>query len=131
MGLELLTSEQRRFFEDLLAFLRDELEARKDPAAAEQRAEMFGALAGDVGRTQVLKDKRLAEEGFVYLAKRGEKYLKHVDELSPRTCRASWPRWNPPRPSAGSTRRASETSTSSSTAGASCLPPTPETRERR
>lgn len=83
MGSELLTGEQRRFFEELLAFLRDELEARKDPAAAEQRVEMFGALAGDAGRTQVLKDKRLAEEGFVYLAKRGEKYLKHVDELSP------------------------------------------------
>lgn len=83
MGSELLTGEQRRFFEELLAFLRDELEARKDPVAAGQRAKMFGALAGEAGRAQALKDKRLAEEGFVYLAERGEKYLKHVDEISP------------------------------------------------
>ncbi len=82
MGSEFLTGEQRRFFEELLAYLRDELEARKDPAGAEQRGEMFGALAGEAGRAQVLKDQRLAEEGFVYLAERGEKYLKHLDELS-------------------------------------------------
>ena len=83
MSSEPLNGEQQRFFEELLAYLRDELEARKDPAAAEQRAEMFGALAGEAGRAQALKDKSLAEEGFVYLAERGEKYLKHVDELSP------------------------------------------------
>ena len=83
MSSELLTGEQQRFFEELLAYLRDELKARKDPTAAEQRAEMFGALAGEAGRAQALKDKSLAEEGFVYLAERGEKYLKHVDELSP------------------------------------------------
>ena len=83
MGSEPLIGEQRRFFEELLAYLRDELEARKDPVAAEQRAKMFGALAGEAGRAQALKDKRLAEGGFVYLAERGEKYLKHVDELSP------------------------------------------------
>jgi hypothetical protein len=29
---------------------------------------MFEALAGEAGRAQALKDKRLAEEGFVYLA---------------------------------------------------------------
>lgn len=83
MGSGFPTGEQRRFFEELLAYLRDELEARKHPVGAEQRAEMFGALAGEAGRAQVLKDKRLAEEGFVYLAERGEKYLKHLDELSP------------------------------------------------
>ena len=83
MGSGFPTGEQRRFFEELLAYLRDELEARKDPAGAEQRGEMFGALAGEEGRAQVLKDQRLAEEGFVYLAERGEKYLKHLDELSP------------------------------------------------
>ena len=64
-------------------YLRDELEARKDPEGAEQRAQMFEALAGEAGRAQALKDKRLAEEGFVYLAERGEKYLKHVEELFP------------------------------------------------
>jgi hypothetical protein len=83
LGSGFPTGEQRRFFEELLAYLRDELEARKDPAGAEQRGEMFGALAGEAGRAQVLKDQRLAEEGFVYLAERGEKYLKHLDELSP------------------------------------------------
>ena len=83
MGSGFPSGEQRRFFEELLAYLRDELDARKDPAGAEQRAEMFAALAGEAGRDQALKDKRLAEEGFVYLAERGEKYLKHVDELSP------------------------------------------------
>jgi hypothetical protein len=83
LGSESLTGEQRRFFEELLAYLHDELEARRDPEGAEQRAEMFGALAGEAGRAQALKDKRLAEEGFVYLAERGEKYLKHVEELSP------------------------------------------------
>lgn len=83
MGSGFPTGEQRRFFEELLAYLRDELEARKNPAGVEQRAEMFGALAGEAGRAQVLKDQRLAEEGFVYLAERGEKYLKHLDELSP------------------------------------------------
>ena len=41
-----LTGEQRRFFEDLLAYLRDELEARKDPEAAEQRARMFAPSPG-------------------------------------------------------------------------------------
>ena len=65
MSSELLTGEQQRFFEELLAYLRDELEARKDPAAAEQRAEMFGALAGEAGGGQGPKDKKLAGEGFV------------------------------------------------------------------
>ena len=77
------TEEQRRFFEDLLAYLRDELEARKDPEAAEQRARMFASLAGEAGRTQVLEDKRLAEGGFVYLFEEGERRIRRVDELSP------------------------------------------------
>ncbi len=75
--------EQRRFFEDLLAYLRDELEARKDPEAAEQRARMFASLAGEAGRTQVMEDKRLAEGGFVYLFEEGERRIRRVDELSP------------------------------------------------
>lgn len=83
MGEWPLTEEQRRFFEDLLAYLRDELEARKDPEAAEQRARMFASLAGEAGRTQVLEDKRLAEGGFVYLFGEGERRTRRVDELSP------------------------------------------------
>ncbi len=83
MGKCSLTEQQRRFFEDLLAYLRDELEARKDPEAAEQRARMFASLAGEVGEAQVLEDKRLAEEGFVYLFEEGKRRTKRMDELSP------------------------------------------------
>jgi hypothetical protein len=78
-----LTGEQRRFFEKLLTYLRDELEDRKDPEATEQRARMFASLAGEAGRDWALKDQRFAEQGLVYLARRGKKYLKHIDELSP------------------------------------------------
>ncbi|MCA1738235.1 MAG: hypothetical protein LC740_05210 [Actinobacteria bacterium] len=42
-----MTEEQRRFFEELLAYLRDELKARKDPEDTEQRARMFASLAGE------------------------------------------------------------------------------------
>jgi hypothetical protein len=76
------TEEQRRFFEDLLAYLRDELEARKDPEAAEQRARMFASLAGEAGRAQVLEDKRLAEEGFVYLFEEGKRLSRRVGDLT-------------------------------------------------
>lgn len=78
-----LIQEQRRFFEDLLAYLRDELEARKDPEAAEQRARMFASLAGEAGRDQVLEDKRLAEAGFVYLFEEGKRRVRLLEELSP------------------------------------------------
>ena len=76
------TEEQRRFLEDLLAYLRDELEARKDPEAAEQRARMFASLAGEAGRAQVLEDKRLAEEGFVYLFEEGKRLSRRVGDLT-------------------------------------------------
>jgi hypothetical protein len=78
----LLTGEQRRFFEELLAYLRNELEARKDPEAVEQRIRMFAALAGEAGRAWVLRDQRFAEEGFVYLSEEGKQRIKHIDELS-------------------------------------------------
>ncbi len=78
-----LTGEQRRFFEELLAYLREELEARKDPEGVEQRVRMFASLAGEAGKDQVLRDKRFAEEGFVYLSEKGERRLKHIDELTP------------------------------------------------
>ena len=76
------TGEQRRFFEELLAYLRDELKARKDLEAVVQRVQMFTSLAGEEGKARVLEDKRLAEEGFVYLSEKGKRYLKHVDELT-------------------------------------------------
>ncbi len=77
-----VTGEQWRFFEELLAYLREELEARRDPEGVEQRIRMFVSLAGEAGRDQVLKDKRLAEEGFVYLSEKGERRLRHIDELT-------------------------------------------------
>ncbi len=83
MSKRSLTGEQRRFFKDLLAYLRDELEARKDPEAAEQRARMFASLAGEAGRTQVLEDKRLAEAGLVYLFEEGKRRTKPMGALSP------------------------------------------------
>lgn len=83
MDKESLTEQQRRFFEELLAYLRDELKARKDPEATEQRARMFVSLAGEAGKAQVLKDKRLAEEGFVYLFQEGKRRTKRMDQLCP------------------------------------------------
>ena len=77
-----MTGEQWRFFDELLAYLREELEARKDPEGVEQRVRMFASLAGEAGREQVLRDKRLAEEGFVYLSEKGERRLRHIDELT-------------------------------------------------
>jgi hypothetical protein len=83
LGKRSLTEQQRRFFEELLAYLRDELKARKDPEATEQRARMFVSLAGEAGKAQVLKDKRLAEEGFVYLFQEGKRRTKRMDQLCP------------------------------------------------
>src|SRR4051812_21717958 len=54
-----------------------------DPEAVEQRIQMFAALAGEKGRVWVLRDKRLAEEGFAYLSEKGKRHLKHIDELTP------------------------------------------------
>ena len=83
MSARFLTEEQRRFFEELLAYLRDELEARNDLEAVGQRLQIFASLAGEAGRDRVLEDKRLAEEGFVYLSEKGKRRLKHIDELTP------------------------------------------------
>lgn len=78
-----LSEEQQHFFEDLLAYLREELEARKDPEGVEQRARMFAFLGGEAGRAWVFRDKHLAEKGLIYMAKKGKRQLKHIDELTP------------------------------------------------
>jgi hypothetical protein len=83
LGKGSLSEEQRRFFEELLAYLRDELKARKDPEATEQRVRMFASLAGEAGKARVLEDKRLAEEGFVYLFEEGKRRTKRIEELRP------------------------------------------------
>lgn len=78
-----MSEEQRRFFKELLTYLRDELETRKDSEAAEQRVRLFTSLAGEAGKAQVLEDKRLAEEGSVYLFEQGKRCTKRIDELCP------------------------------------------------
>ncbi|HLL38427.1 MAG TPA: hypothetical protein VK357_02030 [Rubrobacteraceae bacterium] len=44
---------------------------------------MFASLAGEAGKAQVLEDKRLAEEGFVYLFQEGKRRTKRMDQLCP------------------------------------------------
>jgi hypothetical protein len=55
-----LNRAQRQFWEVLLAYYHQELEERQDPA-------MVSMLGFFHGEEQALADKRLAEEGRVYL----------------------------------------------------------------
>lgn len=68
--------DQRQFWEDLLAYYRQELKERQDPA-------MVSLLGIFRGSEHALKDKRLAEEGYVYLLKDGELHAKRFAELNP------------------------------------------------
>lgn len=68
--------EQRRFWDDLLAYYRQELQERQSPA-------MVSMLGFFHGEERALQDKRLAEEGRVYLLKGGKLLTKHIDELDP------------------------------------------------
>jgi hypothetical protein len=58
-----MNQEQRRFWDDLLAYYRQELEERRDPA-------MVSMLGFFHGEDHALQDKRLAQEGRVYLLSR-------------------------------------------------------------
>lgn len=71
-----MDQEQRRFWDDLLAYYRQELQERQSPA-------MVSMLGFFHGEKQALKDKRLAEEGRVYLLKGGKLFTKRIDELNP------------------------------------------------
>lgn len=71
-----MDQEQRRFWDDLLAYYRQELEERRSPA-------MVSMLGFFHGEEQALEDKRLAEEGRVYLLKGGRRLTKPIDELDP------------------------------------------------
>ncbi len=71
-----MDEEQRRFWEDLLAYYRQELKERQSPA-------MVSMLGFFHGEEQALEDKRLAEEGRVYLLKGGSRLTKPIDELDP------------------------------------------------
>jgi hypothetical protein len=69
-----MNQEQRRFWDDLLAYYRQELEERRDPA-------MVSMLGFFHGEDHALQDKRLAQEGRVYLLKGGKLLTKRIDEL--------------------------------------------------
>ncbi len=70
-----MDQEQRRFWEDLLAYYRQELQERQSPA-------MVSMLGFFHGENQALEDKRLAERGYVYLLDRGRLRTKHIDQLN-------------------------------------------------
>ena len=71
-----MDQEQQRFWDDLLAYYRQELQERQRPA-------MVSMLGFFHGEEQALEDKRLAEEGRVYLLKGGKLLTKRIDELDP------------------------------------------------
>ncbi len=72
----IMDEEQRRFWDELLAYYRQELKERQHPA-------MVSMLGFFHGQKQALEDKRLAEEGRVYLLKGGRRLTKPIDELNP------------------------------------------------
>lgn len=65
--------EQRRFWDDLLAYYRQELQERQSPA-------MISMVGFFHGEEQALEDKRLAVEGRVYLLKDAKLLTKHLRE---------------------------------------------------
>ncbi|MEW6636139.1 MAG: hypothetical protein AB1425_04910 [Actinomycetota bacterium] len=71
-----MDEEQRRFWEDLLAYYRRELEERQHPA-------MVSMLSFFHGEEQAQEDRRLAEEGRVYLLKDGRRLTKRIENLEP------------------------------------------------
>ena len=71
-----MDQQQRPFWDDLLAYYRQELRERQSPA-------MVSMLGFFHGEAQALEDKRLAEEGCVYLLKDGKLLTKRIDDLSP------------------------------------------------
>ena len=76
MEERIMDEEQRQFWEDLLAYYRQELRERQSPA-------MVSLLGFFHGQEEALEDKRLAEEGRVYLLKGGRRLTKPIDELNP------------------------------------------------
>jgi hypothetical protein len=71
-----MDQEQRQFWDDLLAYYRQELQERQSPAMVS----MLNFFHGD---EQALEDKRLADSGYVYLLDRGKLSTKHIDQLNP------------------------------------------------
>ncbi|QYJ16051.1 hypothetical protein Rxycam_01882 [Rubrobacter xylanophilus DSM 9941] len=73
---EVLNEEQRAFWEELLAYYRQELQERQSP-------EMVSLLGVFHGEEHARRDRELAEKGYVYLLRRGRLYVKRIDELEP------------------------------------------------
>ena len=73
---EAVDEEQRLFWYDLLAYYREELEERQSPV-------MVSMLGFFHGEEQARKDRSLAEEGYVYLLKRGRLGTRRIGELDP------------------------------------------------
>jgi hypothetical protein len=71
-----MNQEQRQFWDDLLAYYRQELRERQSPA-------MVSMLGFFHGEEQALEDKRLAQRGYIYLLVRGKLRIKHIDALNP------------------------------------------------
>ena len=72
-----INQEQREFFDEVLAYLRNELETRLDPQTVRWISKIHGP-------TYALRDKLLAKQGRVYLTDwRGRQKTKSIDELRP------------------------------------------------
>src|SRR5919202_1382808 len=71
-----MNEELRQFWDELLAYYRQELQERQNPA-------MVSMLGFFHGEERALEDKRLAEQGRVYLLKGGRRLTKPIDELNP------------------------------------------------
>ena len=71
-----MDEEQRRFWDDLLAYYRRELEERQHPV-------MVSMLGFFHGEERARQDKSLAERGYVYLLRRGRLGTKRIEELDP------------------------------------------------
>ena len=72
-----INQEQRAFFDEVLAYLRNELETRLDPQTVTWISKIHGPA-------HALRDNLLAKQGRVYLTdRRGRQRTKSVDELRP------------------------------------------------
>jgi hypothetical protein len=71
-----MNEQQRRFWRDLLAYYREELQERQQPA-------MVSMLGFFHGEEQASQDRRLAEAGYVYLLKASKLRVKRIDDVSP------------------------------------------------
>lgn len=72
-----INQEQREFFDEVLAYLHNELQTRLDPQTV--------ALISKIhGPAHALRDKLLAKQGRIYLTdRRGKQRTKPIDKLRP------------------------------------------------